>query len=249
MLATAVVGVSLAWACTGGDVGVPAAGTAPPNVPTTSPSTNGGGGPTTSGGAGAGAAAGSSSASSSTASGSTSTGSGASSGSTASGSTSGATRSPQTSGGGTTRSRSTGGGTTRSRSTGGSGASSGSRDVGSSASPSSQFTARVQGATAGVTSRGGQPVFASSVAPKKSGANAASPSTRSAVGDVWSGFGPSTGGSPSVSSAAHAFSPGGQGGGSGGGAGIAILGIGLVGALGTFLVAGLRRRRSENHGE
>ncbi|MDQ6805599.1 MAG: hypothetical protein M3065_11675 [Actinomycetota bacterium] len=115
---------------------------------------------------------------------------------------------------------------------------------GSPASPSSQFAARVQGATAGVTSRGGQSVFASSVAPKKSGANAASPSTRSAVADVWSGFGSSNGASPSVSSASS-FSPGGSGG-SGIGVGIAILGLGVAGLLGTMLVAGLRRRRVES---
>lgn len=109
---------------------------------------------------------------------------------------------------------------------------------------SSQFAARVQGATAGVTSQRGHAVFASSVA-KKSGAHAASPSTRSAAGDVWSGIG-SGNASPSVS-AASAFSSG-PGGGSGGiGAGMAILGIGVIGVFGTFLVAAARRRRAASH--
>lgn len=240
VLATAVVGVSLAWACTAPDTGIPAAGSAPPPPATTSSPAGGG---AAASGSPAAAAPSASGASAATTSGSGAGSGAASSGSSsvASGSTSGAARTNRTSGAGNANR-----GASDNGARSGGGVSGGG---GFSSTPSSQFAARVSGATAGVTSRGGQSVFASSVAPKGKAAggarSATSPSVRGAVGDVWSGFGSSTGGSPSVS-AAKGFSPGAGGGGSGIGAGVAILGLGLIGVIGTFLVAGLRRRRAES---
>jgi len=101
-----------------------------------------------------------------------------------------------------------------------------------------------------VTRQGGKSVFSSSTAPKsaKHGARsqhkvslAPAPTTRSATGDLWSGV--SSAGTPSLASAA---SVGGQGGGLGAGvlAGLVILGLGLVGLTGGFLVTAGRRRRA-----
>jgi len=107
-----------------------------------------------------------------------------------------------------------------------------------------QFAARESGATAGVTEQGGQQVFAGSAAPKAkkasgSKAGSGSPSERSAVGDAWSGFSSgsfATGGSetPAASLAED---------GSGSPLGMAILGLGLVGILGTLLALAVPARR------
>lgn len=225
VLSTAVVGVSLAWACTDPSVGVPSAGSAPP-APKSTASASGGGGNAVSGGAAVGAPAGSSSASSST-SGSTSA-SGSTSGASASGSTSGAIRSASP--------------TSVARR----GAQTAPVAGGFSPVARSQFAARLNGATAGVTSRGGQAVFASSVAPKgKAATSAVSPSIRGAAADVWSGLGSSRGGSPSLAAAQEGSSSTG-GLGSSLAVGLGILGFGVAGLLGTALVAGARRRRAES---
>jgi len=115
------------------------------------------------------------------------------------------------------------------------------------AGSSEQFAARESGATAGVASEDGQSVFASSQAPNgKSGAGSqaagsGTPSESSAVGDAWSGF---SSGTAAGTSSAGATSLGEAG--SGSTLGMVILGLGLAGLLGTFLVlAAPRRRRAE----
>jgi len=112
------------------------------------------------------------------------------------------------------------------------------------------FAARERGETAGVTTRGGQPVFASPASPrgvsrsaarpKKSAARTSAPaaSERSAVGDVWSGFASR---SPRGYTAALASSPDSPAGAST--IAIAMLGLGLAGVLGTVAVAVAPRRR------
>jgi len=109
-----------------------------------------------------------------------------------------------------------------------------------------QFAARESGATAGVVNEGGQPVFASSSASKGKKAQSKSatgtPSERSALGDAWSGFssGASSGGGTEAPVASLSEN------GSGSTLGMAILGLGLFGVLGTFLLlAASRRRRAE----
>ncbi len=111
-------------------------------------------------------------------------------------------------------------------------------------SPGEQFAAREDGFTAGVVTEGGQAVFADPAAGKKQQAGApqpaaGSPSERTATGDAWSGFssGNSTGGS-----AAPVASLGADGS-SSSTLGIAILGLGLAGTFGTFLVLAASRRR------
>jgi hypothetical protein len=96
----------------------------------------------------------------------------------------------------------------------------------------------------------GQAVFTSSTAPARKAtahksANAPVPTTRSAVGDVWSGVASSS--SPPTAAAPAAV---GEGGSSGPGVivGIAVLALGLVGLSGGFVVAGRRRRRSAASG-
>lgn len=106
-----------------------------------------------------------------------------------------------------------------------------------------QFAARESGATAGVVSEGGQPVFASSSASKGkkaagSDAGTGSPSERSAVGDAWSGFSSGTSAGGSRATAASLGEDGSKS-----PLGMAILGLGLVGIIGTFLVLAAPRRR------
>jgi hypothetical protein len=120
-----------------------------------------------------------------------------------------------------------------------------------SSSGSSVFAARDAGATAGVARSGGKQVFASSVAPKGAksrgkdssrGSRAGTPSARSAAGDLWRGFGSSTRSGVSAAEASDARGDGGLG--SGAVFGIAILSLGLAGALGASGVAASRRRRA-----
>ena len=106
--------------------------------------------------------------------------------------------------------------------------------------------ARESGATAGVTNRGGRPVFTSSTPPKDkpprgakgSRAGGASVSERTAAGDPWSGFASA----PAPRGAeARAVAPAQRQAGTA--VGMLILGLGLVGAFGTALVAAAPRRR------
>jgi hypothetical protein len=96
-----------------------------------------------------------------------------------------------------------------------------------------------------VTVQNGQPVFASSAAPKgkqaAGSAGSGAPSERSAVSDAWSGFssGTSSAGGSGIPAAASSLTENG----SGSTLGIAILGLGLVGMLGTFLVLAAPRLR------
>lgn len=98
----------------------------------------------------------------------------------------------------------------------------------------------------GTTSRGGQPVFGTSSAKaSKKGAGdraaATTPSTRSAAGDLWSGFEPN---SRSSVFAAEASAPR-----DGVGAPVALLaalGLGLAGAAGAMSFAMLRSRRAKS---
>lgn len=103
-----------------------------------------------------------------------------------------------------------------------------------------------------MTRQGGKSVFSSSAAPKPSKhaarAHSKAPArvqatapVRGATGDLWSGV--SSAGTPSMASAA---SVGGQGGGLGSGviAGLVILGLGLTGLTGGFVVTAGRRRRA-----
>jgi hypothetical protein len=122
--------------------------------------------------------------------------------------------------------------------------STGASGSGSTVYGPSALRARVSGATAGVI-RGphGQAVFKSSTAPGRKAAahkpTVQSPTTRSAIGDVWSGVTPSA-----APAALGAPAAAGQGGGAGTGvvAGIAVLALGLAGLLGGFVVADRRRR-------
>jgi len=98
-----------------------------------------------------------------------------------------------------------------------------------------------------VLNRGGQSVLASSVAPKDAtlsgGGGQSAVSEHSGLGDLWSGFGAPA--SPAASGASSSSAGAGGGLGLGVGIGMAILALGLAGALGTFLVPALRRRRAE----
>ncbi|HWF23856.1 MAG TPA: hypothetical protein VG275_00305 [Solirubrobacteraceae bacterium] len=128
---------------------------------------------------------------------------------------------------------------------------------GASAYGSGALVARRSGATAGVTSQGGQSVFRSSVAAPRAKArpahrsharthaavHAAAPSQLSASGDVWSGFASPAKSFPVAGAAAGSA-------GHGGGlssqmlVGIVILGVGLTGLFGGSLAVASRRRRS-----
>jgi len=219
VLSTAVVGVSLSWACSGSDIGIPATGKTAPAADASPPASGGdaalppaSASPAPTAGAVAPATPGVSSA-----------------------------LGRSTSGAVTKRKSSTGlvnpgAGENRARS----GAGSISPQLATQVR--SQFEARVDGATEGVKRSGGQPVFASSAPKGKAtrGAHGKTASVRSANADVWSTFA-----SPKRSSsvtAARSFAPG-ENGGSGLGIGAAILGLGMAGVLGTMLVAGLGRRR------
>ncbi len=109
-----------------------------------------------------------------------------------------------------------------------------------------QFAARESGETAGVASEGDQQVFSSSKAPEgkkaqgPSKAGAGSPSEGSAVSDAWTGLGSAA--SPSGSTASTAASVGDEGS-SGSSLGVAILALGLVGMLGALALAVAPRRR------
>ena len=110
------------------------------------------------------------------------------------------------------------------------------------------FAQRASGGTVGTTtSRAGQPVFARSAAPAKKAAKAAgeartAPSTRSAAGDLWSGFEPAERSSVLQASAA------GQDEGVNGtaAAALAFLGIGLTGIAGAAAFLALRGRRAKS---
>ncbi len=103
------------------------------------------------------------------------------------------------------------------------------------------FAARERGTTEGVVSAdGGQSVVASSAPSAKAGARGL-PSERSAVSDTWSGFdsrayvaGPAPVG-PSFETEGESKLA------------MALLGAGLIGAVGTLLLAVPRRRRAEAH--
>lgn len=227
-LTTIVVGVSLSWACTPETFGTPVTPAAPPPPPptATAPATPGppvAGSPAQPGAGGASAAPAPS----------------ATRGPGGSTVTSGATAPSRSPVGSRDESRARAKGVAEPIRSGGIVGSSNSSDR----SASSDLARRASGATAGVIERGGgQPVFASSVAPKgkSSRASDAAASARSASGDLWSGFKPAA--RPSVFSAEAAA---GQGGGSGAPVIAAIaLGIGLTGLLGTLSLVALRRRRA-----
>lgn len=221
-----VIGASLSWACTPATFGTPATPAAPPPPAAT-------GAPSTAPSAPAPAPAPAQSAPTPTPSAGGS-GSGATSGATTRGETRniagsrGQQQSPARSQGGVTRPFArTGSGTTA----------------------NSQFAQRSSGSTAGVSARGGQPVFSSSAPSKAEGKKASDstqprasgPSTRSATGDLWNGFEPAA-----RSSVFAAEASAGQNGGSGASlaAGLA-LGFGLTGIVAASLLFGLRRRRAQ----
>ncbi|HWF25060.1 MAG TPA: hypothetical protein VG275_06420 [Solirubrobacteraceae bacterium] len=131
--------------------------------------------------------------------------------------------------------------------------------AGSSAYGAGALATRESGGTAGVTHLGGHSVFTSSISDRRaraahraratgrSAAHVKAPSQLSAVGDVWSGFAPSSR-SP-VSAAASASA------GHGGGlspqvlAGALVLSVGLIGACGgAFALMTSRRRKSARAG-
>ncbi len=252
MLATALAGVSLAWACSGPEIGIPADGTAAAASAKASPAASAQS--ASSADAAPAPAAAPSSASSPASSGANPAGSASltapASSSVASGSASGARRSeaahgkspavPEAANG-----TSPGAGDNRARSGAGAGGSSSPTTSSFAAHVRSQFAARVRGATEGVTRRGGQSVFTSSAGPKHKPSSKAS-SARPPANGPWSDSGTSSKPAPSLTSA-HAFSSG-QSGGFGGSvtAGIALLGLGLAGVLGGFMVAVGRRRRAES---
>ena len=108
------------------------------------------------------------------------------------------------------------------------------------------FAQRAEGGTVGTTSRGGQAVFASSAKKKAKAKGEArtSPSSRSAAGDLWSGFEPGQRASVFSAQASAAGQDGGLSGTAT--AALALLGLGLTGAAGAtgFLV--LRGRRAKS---
>lgn len=241
-LATAMVGVSVAWACTGPDYGTPSSPAAPPPNSPPAPADPGGSTPGPSGpssGAGVPAAP---------APAPTVTGQGVKGTAPAQTgdrqSTSGSRR--QATQPARRPARQPAGGRGGATQPANRGAGSGSGTSGTSvAAPNQQFAARESGATAGVTVQNGQSVFASSTAPKDkkaagSDAGSRSPSERTAVSDAWSGFrsgtplaaGPGTPAASSLSE--HGF---------GSTLAMAILGLGFVGMLGTFLMLAAPRLR------
>ncbi len=253
--ASALAVASVAWACTGGDFGLPSTPAPPPTPhPTPSPASPA---PVTPAPVSPGSGAGSGSPAGSPAGAGSTSGAGSPA---AAGSTSGAGSSASSNtvsgarllsagqgAGGAARRSGSGSG---SGAAGGSGATGGSGSAGASSFGSSALAVRVRGATAGVTYQGGHAVFASSTAPRtrarahaaRHPAHATAPSPRSATSDVWSGFGASAARSP-VSAAAAASSSA-QGGGLSSQVliGMVILGLGLVGVLGGVLVTVARRR-------
>jgi hypothetical protein len=116
------------------------------------------------------------------------------------------------------------------------------------ASSASSFTARASGATVGTASRGGQHVFGSSRAKGKASGGtqrAIAPATsRSATGDLWSGFKP---GARSSVLAAQA-SPDKSGLGGTAIAALAMLGLGLAGFVAATSFVALRSRRAKAAG-
>ena len=227
-LATIVVGASLTWACTGPDFGTPATpGNPPAPVPDASlPQAA----PTTQAQGGAPAAA------------PVAIDVSPSTGSSGSGVTSGArgavrSRAPARNQGsaGARAPVSVGVAPVRSRASTGS----------STAVANSQFAQRSNGGTAGVTARGGQTVFASPAAKARATSKAsrsrATPSAKSASGDLWAGVKPA--GRSSVFAAEASAAK--QGGGAPMTAALVVLGLGVVGLAGTASVLGLRRRRAE----
>lgn len=250
VLSMAIIGGSLAWACTAPDYGTPSTPPAPP------PPTSGTVAPAPGASTAPGAAA-SPAPSSSTSGASATTGAGATGvvavptpTPSASGSTSGAV--PSTSSRRPARTTAPSPAPSAPRVPAGAwgSASTGASSSGSHVFGVSALHARISGATAGVTrSAHGQVVFTSSTAPRARAtakrpahsAPAASP-VRSASGDLWSG----------VTSTAKSYQPtaassaGGQDSGSAPGmiAGFVVLGLGLTGLVGGFLVAEQRRRRA-----
>lgn len=223
-LVTIVVGASLTWACTGPTFGTPAT---PANPPPPSPDASSGPASTTQIPGGA------------PASGPAAVEASPATGASGSGVTSGARESLRATG----RAPADNGAPTRA----GTGVSPRGVTAPSNGVADSQFAQRASGATAGVTSRGGQTVFASPAAkaPKASNSRAAeasraTPSARSASGDLWSGFKPAA--RSSVFAAESAA--GDQGSAAPMTAALVVLGLGLVGLVGTASVLGARRRRA-----
>jgi hypothetical protein len=107
-----------------------------------------------------------------------------------------------------------------------------------------QFAQRAQGATAGVTRSGGQAVFASPAAKAKerSGDRAAraTPSARTASGDLWNGFKPESRSSVFAAEASAAE----QGSGAPMTVALLALGVGAVGLAGSAMVLAARRRKA-----
>lgn len=256
LLATALVGASLAWACTAPDYGTPSSPSPPPSPPASSSPAGGSSGTAqgtpvfTGGGSGSAGAAPSTSGAAGAVTGSTSGASHA--GTSAPSPAPRRATSPRHPGSGASSSRPV---ATRPAGTSGSGA----PPAAVSARPAATYGAsalhaRESGATAGVThGPDGQPVFSSSTAPKGKAAgkrhatpaaraHSPAPSARSATGDLWSGVA-----SPSRPSFSATAAPASAGAGGGVGSGVlvgsAILGLGLVGLLGAAFVVGEQRRR------
>ena len=219
-LTTIVVGASLAWACTAPDFGTPATpgNPPPPSADATSPPGAGPGSPTSG---------------------------------PASPGTVGATPAPATgtSGTGVTSGASAG---ARAPANSGAPARGGVVRRGATAAPvangvaSRQFAQRSSGATAGVARSGGKAVFGSPAAKAKGPRAAratrsrATPSARSASGDLWSGFKPQARSSVFAAEA----SAGGQGAGGAMTAALLAVGLGVAGLACSGLVLGLRRRKA-----
>ena len=110
----------------------------------------------------------------------------------------------------------------------------------------SQFAQRANGGTTGVAARGGRAVFGSPAAKATATRSRAAskartaPSARSASGDLWNGFKPQARASVFAAEAAGAK----QGSGAPMTAALVVLGLGLVGLMGSASVLGLRRRRA-----
>lgn len=219
-LATIVVGASLTWACTGPDFGTPAT---PGNPPSPSPEASAPQpAPTTQAQGGAPAAA--------------PVGVSPSTGTSGSGVTSGAR------GAVTNRAPATNRGSAPARAPVSVGVAPG-RSSAPSTAVTSQFAQRSNGATAGVTARGGQTVFANPAAKARATSKSksrATPSARSAAGDLWAGMKPAARSSVFAAEASAAK----QAGGAPMTAALVVLGLGVVGLAGTASVLGLRRRRA-----